>query len=465
MDVLTIRLTHGGSPLYEQIYRHIREEIRKGAIQGGEKLPSKRRLAAHLGVSLNTVDNAYAQLVDEGYLEPRAKSGYYVCRIERARFAAAAGPAETEPAPRPQFAYDFSPSGVDLKSFPYSLWRRLYRDVLAGGAQTGCLAAGDPCGEYELRQQIARYLHASRGVRCTPAQVVVGAGGDFLLQLLSQLLGGGRRFAMEDPVYNKAYKILEGMGNTVVPTPLDAHGLSLVSLQESGADTAYITPSHQFPLGIIMPISRRMQLYEWACEREGRYIVEDDYDSEFRYRGRPIPALQGVDGAGRVIYLGTFSQSVAPSMRIGYLVLPPDLLHRMTEDFGFYSCTVSRVEQRVLAGFLQDGHFERHLNRMRKLYGRRREAFTDALHRLLPGVRVSGDRSGLYLLLRVPGKRTEPELDALAQKKGVKLYPLSGYYFGGVKAQGDAAFLAGYANHSEEEIVQGVRLLAQAWSE
>ena len=328
MNELTIRLeTKSQLPLYEQIYIYIKNDIQSGKIKYGDKLPSTRALAKYLDVSRSTIELAYEQLLAEGYVEAQAYRGFFVTKIDdlyQWKQLREADPIKEEKK-KIEYAYDFTPNGIDLNSFPYRIWRKLAKDVLADD-KAELFKAGDSQGEYELRNTICQYLYQSRGVNCEPEQIIVGAGNDYLLMLLQTILGGNYKIAFENPTYRQAYRLFQQLSYETATVEMDTKGMRVDKLREIQADIAYVMPSHQYPLGIVMPIQRRMELLRWAAEKEGRYIIEDDYDSEFRYKGKPIPALQGYDRSEKVIYIGTFSKSIAPAIRVSYLVLPKPLL-------------------------------------------------------------------------------------------------------------------------------------------
>ena len=268
---------------------------------------------------------------------------------------------------REKFEVDFSPRGIDLEGFPYATWRKISRSVLKEEDRELFLK-GEPQGDLILREAIREYLHAARGVNCDVSQIIIGAGNEYLLMLLSQIIGRDAVIAMENPTYRQAYRVLSGVGHKVLPVGIDKNGFCVKELEGQDVQAAYVMPSHQFPTGTVMPVRRRQELLFWAGEQPGRYLIEDDYDSEFRYKGKPIPALQGMDQNGCVIYMGTFSKAIAPAIRVGYMVLPEALLSVYLAKGRFYSSTVSRVDQRILAKFISGGYFERHLNRMREIY-------------------------------------------------------------------------------------------------
>lgn len=464
---LTISLNPGArTPLYEQIYSYIKQEIQNGRIKDREKLPSSRALAAHLEVSRSTVDLAYEQLLSEGYLESVPCKGYYACPIrELYHLAPEVRPARTSNFREDlSYDYDFSPNGIDLDSFPYGIWKKLYRNVLLDDKKE-LFQLGDPQGEPSLRETICSYLHQARGVNCSPEQIVLGAGNDYLMLLLSVLLGSGHRIAMETPTYRHAYRIFEQLGFSLCTVPMDEKGMRVEELRKKGADIAYVMPSHQYPLGIVMPIKRRLELLSWASEDEGRYLIEDDYDSEFRYKGKPIPALQGTDSGGSVIYIGTFSKSIAPAIRISYMVLPSRLLQDCQEKLLLFSSTVSRIDQMILDRFLGEGHYERHLNRMRKIYGRKHDRLLGELKSLSGICRITGEHAGVHLLLEFTNGMTEEEAIQRAREVKVRVYPLSEYRTEGDPDAGkkNSTVILGYATLTEEEIVQAAKRLAAVW--
>ena len=415
-------------PLYQQLYRSLAGEIRSGALPAGTRMPGKRSLAEALGVSVNTVDGAYQMLAAEGYLASRARSGFYV-----QEYPALPGRPEPPAAPEPAAApadppvrFDLSTGGVDTRLFPFRTWARLQKELLYTSPQL--LARGDPRGDIQLRQALAGYLEEYRGVRCTPGQIVVGAGIEYLLSLLAPLLPGPA--AVEDPGYPRARQVLENSGRPCRLIPVDEGGLSVADLAASDAAVCYVTPSHQFPTGVTMPAPRRAELLGWAAAAPGRYIIEDDYDSEFRFDTRPLPSLQGMAGGdGPVIYLSTVARSLAPGIRIAYMVLPRSLLPAWQERYSLYSATVGRFEQQTLARFIQEGYFTRHLARSRMTYKARRNALAGALTEAFgPKARLSGLHTGLHLLLHLAGPvPSDQALVRTARQAGIRLAALSGY--------------------------------------
>lgn len=465
MNELTINLkVNDKSPLYEQIYSYIKQNIQNGKISYGEKLPSTRALAKYLEVSRSTVDLAYEQLVSEGYIEALPYKGYYVAQIEELYHFA---PNTTREDSKTQikgeeYLYDFSLNGVDLNNFPYNTWRKLYKEVLLD-EQLELFRSGDSKGEYSFRKAICTYLYQARGVNCHPGQIVVGSGNDYLLMLLCTVLGPDVRIGVENPAYKQAYHLFESQSYETIPISMDVQGMRIEELKKSEADIAYVTPSHQYPTGIVMPIKRRLELLKWANERGGRYIIEDDYDSEFRYKGKPIPALQGYDRNGKVIYLGTFSKSIAPALRLSYMVLPGELMEQFETKCGFLHTTVSKADQYVVQKFIEEGHFERHLNKTRALYKNKHDQLLAGIKPLMKVCKVSGENAGVHLVLQFNNGKKEEQLIEDAKKEGICVYGLSDYIIKDVGSY-DATILLGYANMGEEQIKKACELLCDIWN-
>ena len=469
--MLTILLdSRKSEPLYQQICRAIRREIAQGRLQPNEKLPSRRALSAHLQTSLMTVQTAYEQLTAEGYLYARPRAGYFVDPDAHLLFQEPdplllTSPIQPEPVP-PKDQINFSTSGVDLEQFPFATWAKLSRQVLSTKQET-LLHATPAMGLYPLRRAISAHLREFRGIHAAPEQILVGAGTEYLLGILVQLLGASRRYAVEEPGYPKGKHILRSNGASVIGIPMDQSGLKIQALRQSGATIAHVTPSHQFPTGIIMPVRRRAELLEWAAEQPERYLIEDDYDSELRFQGKPLPAMYSLDNGGHVIYMNTFARTLAPSLRIGYVVLPPLLAKRFEQDFSFYSSTVPSFEQYTLVRFLQEGYFERHLNRMKKTYHQRQDLLISALrsHPISKHIRVCGEAAGLHLLLEVRLPCTEQELVQAAQEAHITVHGLSAYYETGGRAAAPPQVVLGYACLSPKEILEGTKRLLDAWEQ
>lgn len=449
-------------PLYEQIYEQIKHQIQMGDLPQKTKLPSARKLAAYLDVSRNTVDFAYGQLAAEGYIESRPRSGFYVCQVEE--LAALDIHVETEEVrggeKKAQMPYDFSPSGTDMEYFPYHVWRKLLKEIMIND-NSELFQKGDPQGDYELRRSIMYYLRQSRGVHVHASQIVIGAGMENLLFLLRQTFGKKCVVGLENPVYTNACGILRELGFGIRPVAMDHNGLNVDDLRKTDADLAYVTPAHQYPTGVIMPAGRRGQLLRWAREKEERYIIEDDYDSEFRYHGKPIPALQGLDSSEKVIYMGTFSRAIAPAIRVGYIVLPPKLLDLYHKNVTAFSCSVSRIDQKVLTLFLSEGHFERHLNRMRNLYKEKHDLLLECIRKNIPGASVSGEGAGVHLIVNFHIREKE-EFEQKLRQQGVVIYPLSFYYIEGTPRE--EQYILGFTRMKKEDMIEGTRRIGNILS-
>ena len=458
MMQFTLKLEFNGSvPLYTQLYRYIVDEIRAGRLTENERMPSKRSLCEYLGISQSTVETAYSILVAEGYLRTRPRSGYFVCPYEVLAQTTACPPTLPPVKKAEELSYHFSTSAVDTSIFPYATWAKLSREVIY--ENPALLQRGDSQGDLSLRRALSGFLHQYRGVRCDPAQIIIGAGMEYLLNLIVGILPADSVFGLETPGYTANYRTLQNNNRTVCPIPLDADGISVKTLAQSSATVAYVTPSHQFPMGITMPIGRRTQLLKWASLAPERYVIEDDYDSEFRYTSRPIPAMQGLDDAGRVVYIGTFSRSIAPSIRVAYLVLPMPLLARYHARFDYAASTVSRFEQQTLARFIAEGFYARHLRRVSTFY---RDQLSLLLSLLceIPGVSVSGHDAGLHFLL-THASLSELDLVTRAATAGVRIHGLSEYCHH--PPQPSSTVVLGFAGLSEDEMIQATRRLAEAW--
>ncbi|MBE6990644.1 MAG: PLP-dependent aminotransferase family protein [Ruminococcaceae bacterium] len=445
--------------LYEQLYRCIKADVIRGALTEGEKLPSKRALAGHLEISVVTVENAYDQLAAEGYIRSEEKRGYFVCPVEGAARPAAVAPSPTElrePEQRRWFL-DFVTNATAAEYFPFDTWARLMRRTILEKS-TDLLRSTPSTGALELRQAIAAWLRAFRGLSVSPSQIILGAGTESLYSLLIRLLGRGKCYAVEDPGYGKIAQIYDSDGVAVRRIGLDGAGLSVEALRRSGADVVHISPSHHYPTGIVMPVGRRQELLRWAGEREGRYVLEDDYDSEFRFVGRPIPTLFSADEQGRVIYLNTFSKTIAPSIRVSYMILPPRLLGEYRRRLGFYACPVSSFEQYTLAAFLAQGHYEHHLNRMKTRYHQKRDTVIAAIRAGLPRSEIMEQDAGLHFLVRLDTALPDDELQRRAAAKGLRLALLSDYHSDPRQAP-PHVLVVNYSGIQTERLAEGLRRL------
>ena len=443
-----------GVPLYEALYRCIRGDILSGALTPGERLPSKRALAQNLEVSKITVETAYAQLLAEGYIRAQEKVGYFVEYQPQPQQAPIPEKRE-ESADQPMLDL----TGAGTEKFPFSVWSRLQREVMLDYGEKLLLPL-PPQGIPELRLAIAEHLAGFRGMQVSPDQVIIGAGTDFLYNLVIQLLGRDKIYAVEDPGYGKIARIYGAGGVKCITVPMDSRGVRPEALGD--ARVLHISPAHHFPTGLVTPVDRRQELLTWARNRDG-YIIEDDYDSEFRFDAHPKPTMQSLDHSGRVIYMNTFSKSLAPSIRISYMILPPALMNQFWEKLGFYSCTVSSFEQYTLARFLRRGHFEKHINRMRKFYRNRRNQVMEAIlacpHR--EKLTIREEDAGLHFLLRVDTDRSDRELTDHWAKFGVRVRTLGSYYHAEIPDQDRHNLVVHYAGLREEDLEQVLALIGQ----
>jgi len=465
MEITPVLKHKSNNPLYLQLANYIKQEIAAGKIKPQEKLPSKRKLSNYLGLSLNTIQAAYDQLKAEGYVESKPRKGLYIANFEDGIMDNQEYPPNLEVKSEEVQAnnkIDFNSGKIDLNQFPYSTWRKLAVQSLYED-QGELFYSGNPQGELELRQQIASHLFASRGVRCSSDQIIIGAGTQVLMGMLCLLIGKDHTFALENPGFHRIRAVLQDLGIPFVSIPLDEEGIDVKQLINSETNAAYVTPSHQFPYGMVMPISRRLALLKWAEERKG-YIIEDDYDGEYRYKGQPIPSLQGLDTKGRVVYLGTFSKSLIPSIRISYMVLPEELLKRYKKSYTIYKQTASRLHQDTLARFMKNGHWQTHLNKMRTLYRKKHQILIISIKRYLrDNVKIIGEHSGLHIVLEVNNRMEEEVLISRALDAGVKVYPLSVYHDTDIKKD-HAHILMGFGGLSESEIDTGIQRLKKAWN-
>ncbi len=453
----------GKDSLYEFLYKSIKDDIVSGKLLHGEKLPSKRAFAEHLGISTITVENAYNQLVAEGYIYSKPKSGFYVSSIVSPEIHIADNrymyPAVTETASSDFYRADFASNATAQESFPFVTWTKLMRQTMSDKREE--LIVNSPSiGVRELRLAISDYLFQFRGMSADPECIIIGAGTEYLYSLIIQLLGRDKKYALEDPGYRKIAQIYKANNVTFDYIPIDNKGISNSSLSESSAEVLHISPSHHFPTGIVTPVSRRYELLSWAQESDGRYIIEDDYDSEFRFSGKPIPSLQSIDTLGKVIYINTFSKSLASTIRISYMVLPKALMEKYKNELSFYSCTVSTFEQYTLASFICQGHFEKHINRMRNYYRNQRDSVMTAIknHPFYTRVKIKEEDSGLHFLMEVDTNLSDEDLTHIAKEKGVNLRCLSQYYHNPETAP-QHTLIINYSGLEKDDIDKSVEML------
>ena len=431
----------GASPLYEQLYRALKADILSGALPGGSRLPSGRALAEHLGLSRVTVETAYAQLLAEGYLTSRPRAGYFVEQLTPQELPPRVSEPEAQP-PEPETAQSRS-----AQLFPFSVWARLMRGVLLDRRQELLRPAPD-AGLPALRQAVAAELYRQRGVHVSPEQVYIGAGAEYFYNLLIQFFGHGRVYALENPGHRKIARVYQANQVAVRPIGMDADGVIPELLEQSGAEVLHISPSHHYPTGTVTPITRRQALMRWLTAQPGRYLIEDDYDSEFRFSGLPIPTIQSMDRSGRVIYMNTFSRTISPSLRISDMILPRTLLPQWQAAMGFYSCTVPSFEQMTLTRFLAEGYFEKHLSRMKKHYRAVRAQLFSVLHtpQAVRQCAVHDTDAGLHLVLELKNAPEPEALRALLRQSGLPDALLSDFFLDAPSPQAQKSIVLGYAD-------------------
>ena len=477
--MLTYNLTATGSDsLYESLYKCIKNDILQGKLCAGEKLPSKRSFAKNLGISVITVENAYGQLSDEGYIYSMPKRGFYVSDIDMvanpntgAKTSADANLFDDSASIAcSHYFADFSSNQTDSEIFPFTIWTKTVRSVLNDNRIQ--LMINPPCGGIlPLRNAIARYLGDFRCMKVAPHQIIIGAGTEYLYGLLIQLLGKNLIYGVENPGYHKIGKICKSMGVTYRHVDLDESGVSIHELEEKKIDIIHTSPSHHFPTGLVMPVSRRYELLGWAAKKKQHYIIEDDYDSELRLSGKPFPTLQSIDVSGKVIYMNTFTKTLASTVRISYMVLPEDLAKRFYSELSFYSCTVSNFEQYTLAQFMENGSFEKHINRLRNYYQNKRDAILKELKSGSIGkyITIQEEEAGVHFLMHIQSDCTEAEIVEKAKAGGVKLDPLSRYYIkntekheqNGQENPYENTYVMNYSSVNMENIKKVVQVLSQ----
>ena len=411
-----------GLPLYEALYRCIRSDILTGKLPAGHRLPSKRALAQHLEVSKSTVEKAYDHLCDEGYILPVEKGGYFV-EEGRVRSVPVSAPAA---APAEQQAPLLDLTANIPAHFPFSVWSKLQRQVLLDfGHQLLQPLPSNGCEA--LRRAIAQHLSGFRGMQVDPENIIIGAGTDHLYNLLPQILGQEKIYALEEPGYEKIGRTYTAAGVQIHRASMDSRGILPDSL--GNARVLHFSPAHHFPTGTVTDMARRQELLNWASEGDN-WIIEDDYDCEFRFRGHPMPALYGQ--SGRVIYINSFSKSMAPSIRMGYMVLPTALMASFREKLGFYTGTVSGFEQHTMARFLSEGHFEQHINRMRKFYKLQRNRLLQIITSCPQREKLTIEEAdaGLHFLVKVDTALSDEALVRYCAGLGLKIRMLSSYYHG-----------------------------------
>lgn len=461
--MITYNISEIKGPVYKGLYELIKRDIKNGTLKAHEKMPSKRTFAKNLGISVISVENSYEQLISEGYLYAITKKGYFVSEISnyiqpeiRDSQKISIKIPEVE-----ECEFDFSSNQVDPSSFPFSVWTRIIREVLSTKEKE--LLTLSPCGGVkELRKAISGHLSSFRGMAVSPDQIIVGAGTEYLYSLLIKLLGKDRIYCIENPGYKKLSKIYKNNDAQYRYAGMDDYGILIEELRKCGAEIAHVSPAHHFPTGITMPVSRRTELLEWANEKDGRYIIEDDYDSEFRLNGKPIPPVQSLDIKGKVIYMNTFSKSLTSTIRISYMVLPEELANKFYEEMSFYSCTVSTFEQYALSEFIKQGYFEKHINRMRLYYGRKRAKVIQVIKNTFTEneCKILENDSGLHFILQLNTELSDIEIKSKLLERKIKISSIDDFNMKEEKTDGHQ-FILNYSGLNIEKLEDAVCVLKE----
>ncbi len=483
--MLTYSFESINDSLYEHLYKCIRDDILSGTLPPDYKLPSKRSFAKNLSVSTITVENAYNQLLSEGFIYSLPRKGFFVSEIyadstapisasrsipaqgsdSRKNPSSVSSPQNNQVSGADTFQdstkkhkspliADFTSNYTSPDSFPFSTWAKLTRQILSD-SQERLMTNSPSNGTPELRSAIAEYLTEFRNITTSPDNIIIGAGTEYLYTILMQLLGSSMIYATENPGYKKLSMILDTVGLNHIDIPVDSQGISVEKLRDSNATIVHVTPSHHFPTGITMPVRRRYELLNWASK--DYYIIEDDYDSEFRLSGRPIPSLFSMDTTGNVIYMNTFTKTLSSTIRISYMVLPDKLADLYHKKLSFYSCTVSNFEQLTLARFIDEGFFEKHINRMRTAYRKKRDHILNVIKNgpLADKVEIKEANAGLHFILKLDTKYKDTELTDNLLKHGIKIYPLS--YYGNNEAH---SFVVNYSSVPEDKMEEAIRVIS-----
>ncbi|MBR3785900.1 MAG: PLP-dependent aminotransferase family protein [Firmicutes bacterium] len=460
MKLITLQFDHSSSePLYIQLYNYLKNEVTTGAIAAGEKLPSLRKLSKDLGISITTTELAYSQLLVEGYVTSRPQSGYYVAQV------AGAAPLMEFPEKNKmefeKYTFEESPYRYDLSCFDFGKWKKCASRILNDYSHM-LLFESDPQGEAALRFEISKYVYKSRGVIASPDQIVIGAGTQQLTGHLCRIMRKMNigHVATEDPGYVPVQNIFRDHGFSITKVPVEADGIKIEKLPANIPTAVYVSPSNQFPTGSIMPVGKRYRLLEWAKENNS-FILEDDYDSELRYFGKPVPALQGLDRDSRVVYLGSFSSTLFPAVKISYMVLPKEMtpiFHAIKSD---YTQTCSKTEQLTLALFMEEGFYYTNIRKLRNLYAQKLQVALAAFEKYGDGIAHPANKtnSGINIILKVRTKKAPEVLCEEARQIGLNVLPLAS-----LTDQDTAGLIFYYNQIPLDQIDSSIKELLALWA-
>lgn len=460
-------------PLYLQIYEQLKEKIISGEIEDGTKLLSTRRLSTTLNVSRNTVESAYLQLCSEGYVESKPGSGFTVLKLdsdiisglkkEECKNSEKQKELLPEINSNNQVSYNFQYGNLSAEDFPLRLWRKISNKCLSSINAESMTSYSSIKGEEELQIEIMKYLNKSRGVSCNPEQIIISSGSEYSLSLLCQLFRGTfNQIALEDPGYTCARSVFINNGYNITPISLEEDGINIKELENSTAKIVYVTPSHQFPTGSVMPIGKRLELLDWAI-RKNAIIIEDDYDSELRYNSRPIPSIQNISSKENVVYIGTFSKALSPSLRVNYMVLPQVWLERYDKLFSKYQVSVPIIQQKIIQQFMELGYWDRHLRKICLVNKKKHDILIHTIQELMGDkVIIHGKNGGLHILLELKNGLKEEEIIKKARNHGVIVYPVSRFWMRPDKYS-DNMVMLGFGAMCERDIAEGIKILNNAW--
>lgn len=456
---------NASTPLYKQLYNYLRNEIMSGALACGSKLMPTRVVAQKYHISRSTVESAYTQLAIEGYISSKERSGHIVLDIKTDplfKDPQLPAPVIKRPAKK-KYRYDFHFANLDSKSFPSSLWRKYTAEALLLYDTYKMGRYSKSQGEPELKIQIINYLKETRGVNCRPEQLLLTSGTQAAIDAICKLFPFEQRtVACEEPGYDAARRIFLSNGYVLFPVETDNKGINISKLKETKTKLTYVIPSHQFPTGAIMPVYERQLLIEHAEEND-MYLIEDDYDNELRYNSHPIRSLQSLDKYGRVVYIGSFSKTFSPGLRLAYLILPERLLERYNNVFDRYYCTVPWLTQQTLRLYMENGHWTKHLRRIYTTNKKKHDTLLNCIEKYMGNrVIIHGQNAGLHVMLELPDGRDQSELIKLAQQYSIKIYPTAQYWHNSDLACRNTVML-GFAGISEQEIQEGIKKLSEAW--
>ncbi len=443
--------------LYESLCRQIREKITKKEIKAGDRLPSIRSLARDLKISINTVKQSYYQLELEGYIESKDRAGFFCREIDHLIVLDGLDLKSKSKEKKEDILYDFSFSGVDLENFPFATWRKMLKDSVSQGDES-LTERGHYKGYLPLRMAIADYVKKSRDIVTKADNIIISSGTESLFHLVKNLLGPSILYAFENPGYAFGNKFFTYDLVNPIPLPLDDQGVKIDSIHDINACCLFVTPHHQFPMGTAMSIQRRVELLNWAAGSTNRYIIEDDYEAEFKFRGSPIAALKSMDKNDDVIYIGSFSKLISPALRISYMILPEKLLYLFEENFVSLGCPVSLYTQKATANFISQGYFERHINRMKNVYSIKYDYITDLLEDM-KAIDIVSRGSSLVIVIKVNKALDSKAFLLSLKKKGVIIRPVNDFSYG--KAADDKMYILGFASLTKEEIQKGLEIIEQ----